>query len=208
MCRNSMIKTIVFDVGDVLIDFRYEEYMRDLGFSEDVIRLFVENMILTEHWHQLDMGELDEADAPAHFSRLMPGHDREVRLFWEHIADIVAEYPEAGPLITDLKQAGYAVYLLSNYPPKLADLHWRVFTFLDQLDGMIISGREHITKPDPAIYRLLDSRYGLELSECLFIDDRDVNIEAAAALGMDTVLFTGYDALRTELARHLDHFSP
>ena len=193
------IKNIIFDVGDVLIDFRYEEYMRDLGFSEDVIRLFVENMILSEHWHQLDLGEMDEDEAPDHFMRIIPGHDTEVRAFWEHIADIVAEYPEAAPLITDLKRSGYSVYLLSNYPPKLADLHWRVFTFMDQLDGMVISGREHITKPDPAIYELLVSRYGLKMEECLFIDDREINVEAAAKLGMDAILFTGYDALRAEL---------
>ena len=189
------IKNIIFDVGDVLIDFRYEDYMRDLGFSEDVIRLFVENMIISDHWGKLDKGELDEDGAAEHFSKIIPGHDREIQLFWEHIADIVEEYPEACPLITDLKKSGYSVYLLSNYPPKLADMHWRVFTFLDQLDGMIISGREHITKPDPAIYELLVSRYGLKKEECLFIDDREINIEAAAALGMDTILFTGYDDL-------------
>ncbi len=204
--KKSEIKNIIFDVGDVLVDFRYEAYMRDLGFDEEVLRLFVEKMILSEHWHKLDMGEIDEDEAVEYFTKIIPGHDREMRLFWEHIADIVAEYPEACPFITGLKKSGYSVYLLSNYPPKLADMHWREFNFIDQLDGRIISGKEHITKPDPAIYELLVSRYDLKMDECLFIDDREINIQAAAALGMDTILFTGYDDLRREMdSRSITH---
>ena len=197
--RGKMIKNIVFDVGDVLIDFRYEDYMRELDFPDEAIAVFREQMILSDHWHRMDTGELDEAEACAYFKTLLPGYEREVDLFWEHIADIVREYPEANPLITRLKELGYKIFLLSNYPPKLAELHWSVFTFLDKLDGKIISGREHLAKPDPAIYRLLSSRYGLDLKECLFIDDRETNLIPATELGMDTILFTGYDVLRREL---------
>ena len=60
---------------------------------------------------------------------------------------------------------------------------------------MVISSRELISKPDPAIYRLLCSRYGLEPRECVFIDDRPVNVEAARAVGMQGIVYTGMDSL-------------
>ena len=59
------------------------------------------------------------------------------------------------------------------------------------VDGMIVSGFEHVLKPDPAIYHLLLDRYSLKAEECVFIDDRDVNIEAARAVGMKGIVYTG-----------------
>ena len=72
-------------------------------------------------------------------------------------------------------------------------MHWPRFKFLPIADGLFISGYEKITKPDPEIYRLLESRFGIKLEECLFVDDRQVNIDGAEAVGMQAVLFTGYD---------------
>ena len=46
-----MIKNIVFDVGDVLVDFRYRDYMRDLGMDEDTVEFISNNIVLTEFWH-------------------------------------------------------------------------------------------------------------------------------------------------------------
>ena len=64
------------------------------------------------------------------------------------------------------------------------------------VDGMIVSGFEHVLKPDPAIYHLLLDRYCLKAEECVFIDDRDVNIEAARAVGMKGIVYTGPEALK------------
>jgi len=65
--------------------------------------------------------------------------------------------------------------------------------------GIIVSGREKLVKPDPAIYRLLMARYGLEAPDLVYIDDNQRNAEAATALGMHGIHFTGPDALRREL---------
>ena len=64
-----------------------------------------------------------------------------------------------------------------------------------QFDGMIISGREKLIKPDPAIYRLLLSRYGLNAAETVFIDDRAENIRAAQSVGMQGIVYQGISSL-------------
>lgn len=194
-----MIKNIIFDIGDVLVYFRYREYMRDLGFSEELVEFFSEQIVLTPYWHNLDAGVVDDAHAVEYFQELFPQYKDEIELFWSRIAEIVEEFPYAKGLVSDLKKAGYKVYALSNYPDKLSDLHWATFTFLPDMDGYIISAKEKVAKPDPAIYHLLESKFGLTLSECVFIDDREANVETARSLSMKAIHFKGCDDLFVEL---------
>ena len=98
-----------------------------------------------------------------------------------------------------IKEAGVKTYMLSNWMQDSYEYVQDHFIFLHDFDGGVVSYECKINKPDPAIYRLLSSRYGLDLKECLFIDDRETNLIPAAELGMDTILFTGYDVLRREL---------
>jgi putative hydrolase of the HAD superfamily len=194
-----MISTIVFDVGDVLVDFRYEDHMRDLGFSEEAVRTLSEKMVLTEFWGEMDLGLRTEQDAREKFCRELPELRQEVIRFWENTQGLVREYPYAQPLLHSLKALGYGVYVLSNYPTETAEKHWPTFRFLPEADGYLISGFEKIAKPDPKFYRLLEERFDVNLSECLFIDDREKNIAGAEAVGMKGLLFTGYEKLLQDL---------
>lgn len=67
-------------------------------------------------------------------------------------------------------------------------------------DARVISCEEHLTKPNPAIYRLMIERLGVPAEACLFTDDNQVNIDAALSVGMQGLRFTGAEALRAELA--------
>ncbi|MBO4591624.1 MAG: HAD family phosphatase [Eubacterium sp.] len=194
-----MIKNIVFDVGDVLVDFGYRRYMRDLGFDEETVDFLSENMVVTEFWHELDLGVRDEAEAVETFTKKYPQYKDEIIKFWDQIEFIVEEYTYSEPLVLKLKELGYNVYILSNYPIETAERHWPKFKFLPHTDGHIISGYEKVTKPDEAIYRLLESRFGVDLTESIFVDDRQVNIDAANKLGMTAIRFTGIDDLLERL---------
>ena len=196
-----MIKNVVFDVGDVLVAFCYKKYMRGLGFCEECVEFLSDNMVVTEFWHELDQGVKTEKDALEKFPKEFPQYKEEILKFWDNIQDIVEEYDYSEPLICKLKDKGYGVYILSNYPIETAERHWPKFKFLPHTDGHIISAYEKITKPDEGIYRLLESRFGVDLTECVFVDDRQINIDAANALGMTGILFTGYDNLIEELKK-------
>lgn len=199
------IKNIVFDVGDVLVDFCYKNYMRNLGFPEDVVELFTENMIMSNHWNELDMGMINDSTAKEIFKKEIPGHDEEIERFWDNIEYIVEEYDYAEELIRSIKYAGYKVYILSNYPVELSNMHWPKFRFLKYADGKIISGFEKVAKPDIRIYKLLEERYGLKLEECLFVDDRQINIDGAKSAGMKAVLFENLEKLKDDLARYINY---
>ena len=81
----------------------------------------------------------------------------------------------------------------------------RRFPVYGLFDGEVVSCEEHTVKPEPRIYEILLERYGLTPSETLFIDDREMNIEAAAALGIHGFVFdhrdpdAACDALRRRL---------
>ena len=85
-------------------------------------------------------------------------------------------------LVRRLKSHGYCVYYLSNIPQDVLDL-LRDRGVLDGFDGGVASCEVHVNKPDPKIYKALLDKYSLKAEECVFIDDRLENVQAAFALG-------------------------
>lgn len=196
---DANIYNIVFDVGMVLIDFCWEKHCRRLGFDEAVIHAFDVNMIHSQYWSMLDEGLLEEEEAISQFLKCMPSYQKEIMKFWEQPEYFVEEYDYTAPMISRLKNLGYHVYLLSNYPYNLYKIHWPSFEFYSMVDGYVVSAAEKLRKPNPAIYKLLCNRYQLKPKECLFIDDRPDNVEAAMQVGMKAVLFEGYESLKAYL---------
>lgn len=192
------IKNIVFDVGNVLIDFCWEKHCHKLGYSDEIIRMFDQNMVCSDCWSKLDEGTMEENEAIEEFVRRMPQYEKEIRRFWDTPEGFVEEYPYAAPMVDLLHQKGYQVYLLSNYPLHMYEIHWPTFAFFHKVDGYVVSAVEQLKKPNPAIYYRLCERYKLKPEECLFIDDRLENIEAAKKVGMDGICFRSIEQLQAE----------
>lgn len=196
---DNNIKNIVFDVGMVLIDFCWVQHCRNLGLSEEIIENFDKYMISSEYWDKMDEGTIMEEDAIRAFIKAMPEYKEQIEIFWKHPEGFVQEYSYSTPMIQQLKRLGYKVYLLSNYPLGMYQVHWPTFSFFTEVDGYIVSAQECMKKPDERIYRLLCDRYQLKAEECLFIDDRQVNVDAAISVGMKSVLFENYEKLANYL---------
>ena len=189
-----MIKNIIFDIGNVLADFRYEKYMKELGFTDDMIAKMCEKVIVNPLWDELDLGIRPEADIIAEAKRRVPELNREIDIFFENIENIVESYDYAADWLKSVKDMGLGVYILSNYPRRTYLMHEKSrFTFMPYVDGKIISAFVQLSKPDRRIYSLLLDTYGLKAQECMFFDDRQVNIDAARQLGIDARLFTSYE---------------
>ena len=105
-------------------------------------------------------------------------------------------------ILAGLREQGYLLAVLSNWS---AETHARVyqrFEFLHWFDEVLISGREKLIKPDPAIFHLLIDRLQRPAEgECLFIDDSITNVQAASELGIQAILFTSPEQLRSELCK-------
>ena len=123
------------------------------------------------------------------FVRNDPGVEKELREVFRDTAGFVTRFDYAEEWIRKLHVEGLRVYCLSNW----SDMIWQgcheEISFLSETDGYILSWREKMAKPDPAIYRLLMDRYGLRAEECVYIDDREENVAAAEALGMCGIVF-------------------
>lgn len=196
-----MIKNVIFDIGMVLINFRYREYMTDLGFSEEIQETFCKNVIENILWGELDLGVRKSEDVISEMKERVSEYPAEADAFFEKIDDIVESYPYALPWIQELKKNGYRVYLLSNYPKELFAMHTNgKFTFANAVDGRIVSGYVKMVKPDPEIYKLLCMTYDLKPEECVFLDDREDNVRSAGALGFHTIHFHSYEQAKADLA--------
>ena len=179
-----MIKNVVFDIGMVLVDFRFREYMKDLGLSPEEISNVAAHMIYNPLWNELDRGirsfEVVMAQMKAQHPEEATLYDR----FWKDPTEVCRPFPKTRAWLMSVRDAGYDVYLLSNYPKELFECHWAgSFDFTDIPKGRVVSYEVGLTKPEPEIYRKLLEKYELQPEECVFLDDRKENVEAAEALG-------------------------
>lgn len=198
------IKNIIFDLGNVLVDFRYRAYMNDLGFDEETADFFSKNIILSPRWCAMDVGRYSLREGCEGFISDYPEYEERIRLFFERIEEIVAEYPDSYGLLKSLREQGYRIYILSNYPDELYAMHSPNWKLLQETDGIVISAKEKLAKPDEELYKLLLRRYELVPEECIFLDDNKANVTAASALGIHGIIadkrLEAFEALRQYLA--------
>lgn len=197
------VKNIIFDLGMVLVNVRWREYMQELGFSEEEIGFFSEHVLFGGTWKRMDEGTLTQEQAAAAFQEAYPQHREAIRLFFEDLTELVHPFPDAADWIREYRERGYRVYVLTNYPDRMFSLHLETqFPFLKEADGVLVSAREKMLKPQPEIYRLLLERFGLMAEECVFLDDSKANVRGAEAEGIHGILADD----RARAKRELDDF--
>lgn len=191
-----MIRNIVFDVGKVLIGWSPEKSMDMIGFSEEekqaVMRaLFTDKTI----WNEEDRGVMSMEELDDFFVSFAPEIGDLIRKFHANAVVSVTPMEYSRKWISDLKTAGYGVYVLSNFGEYAQHraVELGAINFLDLLDGYIFSYSIHEVKPDRAIYDALCDKYDLKASECMFIDDVEDNVRGAEAAGMQGIVFTCYE---------------
>lgn len=175
---------------------------RDLDRAHGLPRSSVfETLYRTRAWHGLERGVGDAAEwvESAHrelerrAGRSLPRlHDE-----WRKAQTAIAPNVD---LVRRLR-SGYKLSVLSNSDLKLRSRLERDGLY-DLFDDVVISAEVGIAKPEPAVFQLAVARLGLEVSECVFVDDWDENVAAARALGLRAVLhrFDKGDDLGDQLA--------
>lgn len=184
-----MIKTVIFDIGNVLAEFDWQGYLKKFDFSEQVNEKLADATVRHETWDELDRGVLTLDETIEKFIENDPSIEKEIHLFFEDVHDIIKQYDYAIPWITELKEKGYQVLVLSNFPKNAHIQCKHALEFLNYVDGGILSYQDKVIKPDAAIYELLLERYQLNPLECVFLDDKACNLEAAKEFGISTILF-------------------
>ncbi|MGN0393900.1 MAG: HAD family hydrolase [Coprococcus sp.] len=193
------MKNIIFDIGMVLIDFHWESTMRKLGIPEDVIHHLDTHMINHPLWRHYDLNDMPENELIAQFKEISPQYSEYIDLFLNNLEDVIDMYEGADTWLKGLKEQGYNIYLLSNYPERMFNMHLKRYYFLPYVDGRVVSYEYGVVKPDPAIYNILCKKYNLIAEESVFLDDRKENVAAAEKLGFHTIHVTDPFAVREEL---------
>ena len=195
-----MIRNIVFDIGNVLTDFRYKDFLRDKGFDMEMIGRIAKASVESSYWKEIDRGEWEAEELMEKFIEMDPEIEPQLRAAYDDIHGMVSPRDYAIPWIKSLKEKGFNVYYLSNFSDKAHVECADALEFIPYTDGGILSYRERLIKPDLAIYKLLLERYGLKADECVFLDDLTENVEAARSIGFHGIVFKSKEQAERELA--------
>ena len=197
-------KTVVFDLGGVLIDWNPRYLYRKLMPDEASIDIFL-NTICTSEWNAKQDAGRPFAEGVAELSSKWPDQAELIEAYHTRWIEMIGgPIRETVEILAGLRDRGTPLYALTNWSAETFALVRPEFEFLDWFRGIVVSGVEKQIKPDPEIYRILLQRYDLQPENLIFIDDSQPNIETARALGMDAVHFTSPAELRETLFQFLD----
>lgn len=183
-----MIKNIVFDIGMVLVDFRWIDYLRDRGLTEEEIGIVGRETILSPTWKEMDLGARPEEELIKEMKGRLAGLEEKADYLFKDNAELVRPFEGNREWFMRLKKEGFSIYLLSNYPKNMFATHAQdSFDFMDLIDGLVVSSHVKLLKPCREIYDKLLETYRLKAEECVFLDDREENTAAAEKLGFRTV---------------------
>lgn len=197
-----MIKNVIFDIGSVLVSFDWQEFLQKLGITGEAYEVISEH-IFNDMWGKLDKCACDESETRKRLLEAAEDYHDEIKLICDNIYDISSPYEYACDWVNDLKQRGYNVYLLSNFGKFQFETLLKKYDFVRLVDGKVISYEIEEVKPDKAIYEHLLEKYSLKPHECVFIDDREENIDTAVRLGINGIVFTTYNETRNMLDEFL-----
>ena len=189
------VEKIIFDLGRVLVKFNVRNLFRKVITTEEEIDYFLQN-ICTWEWHiQQDLVQ-DTSQASAPLVQQFPKYQEAIEAFYGRFLEMIeGTYEKNVKLAMDLKQKGYPIYVLSNFPGDQYDKYEKHNSFLQIFDDKIISGHVGLAKPDAKIYQLAIDKFHLVPERSLFIDDKIENIEGAKQLGIQTIHLQNPDEL-------------
>lgn len=200
-----MIKNIIFDLGNVVFKLKFENVIRKFTQNETEINLLKSVIFESEEWIKLDGGAISKKEAINIMISKLPEnlHDicNKIMECWTEEGLILNN--QTIDFIKILRKYGYKTYILSNAPLEIP-IFLEKMDVLQYFDGKIISAIERLSKPDIKIYELLLKRFNLTPEECLFIDDKRENIEAAKKCGLNGYVFdyNKFDELLKEIKKY------
>ena len=190
----------IFDLGGVLLEWDPRFLYRKLFAGDDVaMEHFLANVCTTQWNKQQDAGR-SFAEAT---QELLPHHSDKIELieaFGKRFGEMIQGTIEGSiEILAELRQRKVPLYALTNWSAETFPQQRERFAFLSWFDGIVVSGREGVIKPDARIFRILLERHGVAPESAVFIDDVAENAAAAAALGLHGIHFQSPEQLRREL---------
>ena len=187
-----MIKNVIFDLGRVMYTYWPRLDLEERGFSKEDTDIIMEHLFDNPLWLEFDRGTYTVAEGIEKACEMFPKHADIIRsaIDEDWIYRIVQVMPESLEFYDEVLNSAKNIYILTNFAEDTFAKVRERDSFFNDAKGIVVSAHEKLIKPDPAIYDVILSRYGLKAEETLFIDDSVANIESAREVGLHGIVFT------------------
>ncbi len=194
-----MKKTIVFDLGGVLMDWD-PRYLYNQIFSDPEEMEFFLREVCSPDWNAQTDVDKSFLDAIDELVPKYPQYEKQIRAYYPRWEEMIrGEISGTVEILRDLKEAGYPLAALSNWSSETFPRVKDQYEFLSWFTPLVVSGYIGYKKPDPEPFQILLHELGQESGDCLFIDDMEDNIREAKRQGFAVIHFTSPEELREEL---------
>ena len=183
------IKTIIFDMGRVLLKF--DPYVSLNTYCEDKedINLLYKELFEGPEWIMGDEGKITNGQRYELVKERVPKRlHRTLKLVVENWEMCMKPVEGALEFYALVKEKGYRTFVLSNACNRFYGYFPRFYD-LNSFEGVVVSSDVKMIKPNPEIYEYILKTHELNPEECLFIDDVEANVEAAKAAGINGFVF-------------------
>jgi putative hydrolase of the HAD superfamily len=184
-----VVKNVIFDLGGVVIEWNSDRILDNYYADPDVRAIMKQQMFQHPDWLELDRGTMHESELLARLGVRTGRPAAELSGLFDAVRESLHAKPDTVALLEKLCARGVPLYCLSNISSDIFKYLRERHSFWGVFRGIVISGDLKMIKPEPEIFHFLLKRYGLAAAETVFIDDNAPNIEAARALGIQTVWF-------------------
>jgi 2-haloacid dehalogenase len=199
--RRSKRSVAVFDLGGVLIDWNPRYLYRKLFNGDEQAMEHFLSHICTPAWNKQQDAGRSFAEGCALLKATHPEAAHAIDAWLERYNEMLAG-PIQGTvdILGELRSSGVPVYALSNWSAETFPFAQERFQFLQWFDGMMLSGKVGLVKPDPRFFQLFLQTFSIDPASAVFVDDLKQNVAAAFEAGFHGIVFTDPDQLRSELA--------
>ena len=194
------IKTVIFDLGGVLIDWDPKYVYRNIFEKEKEMEWFFQN-ICTFEWNEEQDAGRTIAEATTQLIKKYPDHEKNIRAYYDRWEEMLGgPIDETVEILAELKKnPNLKLYALTNWSAETFPIALKKYEFLHWFDGRLVSGEEKIRKPFIELYKRLLDKYSIDPSTALYLDDNTRNLLPAKELGMQTIHFQNPQQFRKEL---------
>jgi 2-haloacid dehalogenase len=197
-----MIKTVIFDLGGVLIDWNPDYLYKTIFDSEEEMKWFYDH-ICTPDWNEEQDAGRDLTEGTEILVKKFPEHEHNIRAYysrWEEMLN--GPIHDTVEIFKELKESNfYQILALTNWSHQTFPIALERFDFLHWFDGKVVSGEEKTRKPFLEIYEMVINRYNVDPASAVYIDDNARNLVPARQLGMAAIHFKNPAQLREELKK-------
>ena len=196
-----MIKNIIFDLGDVIVDYNPDDYLKQFNLQNEEIEFLKKEIFSGIEWNKADKGEYKNiTDLVSSLCIRIPEYkDIIPEILTDNYAEAQTIRKPEENLFFKLNASGFRMFILSNTPKYAIDYLKKKTEIFNLTEGELYSFEEGVLKPDKQIYLKLLKKYNLIPNETVFIDDNPNNIKTANELGIHGIVFKNLEQCKKEL---------